>query len=144
MVEFKPATAELTPFSDEELKRLARLIKETPGSTFEIQVLLKGYKESTDAYDPDLSETREEVQKELIPADTTAVPADSTSTSAPIDQYQEIRTVYYHNDRTRKQADAIVSALTDAGVNPASLTTVVNAIPAEETQPELTIKAVVR
>jgi hypothetical protein len=52
--------------------------------------------------------------------------------------------VYYHNDRTKKQADAIVAALTGAGVDPSALTTVVNAIPAEETEPELTLKVVVR
>jgi hypothetical protein len=150
LVEFKPATAELTPFSDEELKRLARLIKATTGNTFEIQVLLKGYKESTEAYDPDLSETREEIQKELISADTTSIPSDTTAVSTdssayqPIDQYQETRIIYYHNDRTRKQADAIVEALTRAGVNASALTTVVNAIPAEGTESELTIKVVVR
>lgn len=144
LLEFKPATAELTPLSDEEIKQLARLIKATPANTFEIQVLLKGYKESTEAYDPDLSETREEIQKELIPADTTATASDSTVAYEPIELYQETKIVYYHNDRTRKQADAIVAALIGAGVSPSALTTVVNAIPSESAEPELTIKAVVR
>lgn len=143
LVEFKPATAELTPFSEEELKRLSRLIKANPALKFEIQVLLKGYKESTDQYDPDLTETREEIKRELIPADTAVVvPADSTGVAAPEPQYQDITITYYHNDRTAKQSQAIINYLVGTGVSPASLTYFINAIPGDVA--EITIKAVVK
>jgi hypothetical protein len=150
MVEFKPATSELTPFSDEELKRLSRLIKANPSHTFEIQVLLKGYKEGTEAYDPDMTETREEIQRRKIERDTTQIVAmdstsaqnDSTAITPVVEQYEDVKVVYYHNDRTQKQADAIVSYLVGTGVSPSSLKTFVNAIPGDET--ELTVKMVVR
>src|SRR5690606_13676974 len=56
LVRFKPYSAELDPSSHEDLKRLARIIKSSPGFRFEMQVMLFGYQEDSVKSNPDLTE----------------------------------------------------------------------------------------
>lgn len=164
MVEFKPNSAELESFSTEDLKRLVRLIKANPSMKFEIQVLLKGYRESTDSSDPTLTETREELKTIPVvkdatfledslssPVDTTLVQAGSTSgisdstDTTQVETFETVKVIYYHNDRTPKQAQAIVDYLIESGAPATSLSTFVNAIPGEsEDDYTLTIKTAIR
>lgn len=134
LVAFKPFTATLLPSSDKELKRLSRLIKSNPEYHFEIQVLLKGFEESNQQSNADLTEIREETSG----GDTATGTEDADSTQS------QLSIIYYHNDRTIKQAETIINALIADGVAEDKLSYVVNAIPATEEEKKLTVKAVVR
>ena len=137
LLKFKPYSSDLADKSDTELKRLARVIKANPSLKFEIQVMLSGYVEDSVRSDKDLTE---------MLVDSVTIKYDDIDTLGQL--YQRDTTVArirYHNDRTTKQADAIIQALVAQGADPTKLKYFVNAIPA--TTPEnrkLTIKAVAR
>jgi hypothetical protein len=128
-VTFQPYASSLSPESQEELKRLARIIKSHPDLGFEIQVMLTGYRESWINSDPALTEIME-VEEPSVSQDSTLVADDSVV---------QMRRMY-HNDRTAKQAQAIIDYLTNAGVNREQLSLFVNAIPGSETDEVLVIK----
>ena len=100
--------------------------------TFEIQVLLKGYREDATASDADLTETITESYPAI--ADSLTIATSMDSTAAPT------RTIY-HNDRTQRQAQALVDYLKQQGVKEEQLRVFVNAIPSEEGETELLVKA---
>lgn len=129
-VQFAPDGSTLGATSTEELKKLARMIKANPTLRFEIQVLLEGYREDSTRSDPDLTE---------MTAEAAPVTGDSTLTDTTA-----ITRVVYHNDRTAKQAQAILDYLYSQGVNSAQLTTFVNARVAEGTTRKVTVKAIAR
>jgi len=130
-VSFKPGSSDLESTSFDELKKLARLMKANSDLTFEIQVMLKGYREDSSASDPDLTETISESTPALVDSASTTTAADSTAHSQTI----------YHNDRTQRQAQSIVHYLTQQGVNESQVRIFVNAIPSEEEERELTVRA---
>jgi len=136
-VTFKPSTTTLEPASASELKKLARLINGNSTATFEIQVLLNGYLEDSVKSDPDLTE----VVYDTVVYESHTV--DSTGQEIIEDSIAVEPT--YHNNRTQKQAEAIVDFLVQQGVNRNKVAVFGNAI--EATVPEskkLTIKAVVK
>lgn len=117
---FKPHSAEL--FSAEtELRRLSRLIKNTPDMKFEIQVLLAGYTEDSVQSDPDLTE---------VIVDSTYVILETVDSFGQLGTRDSlvIKTTY-HNDRTEKQANAIIDQLVLQGVDRKNLSLFVNARP---------------
>jgi hypothetical protein len=118
--------------AEDELKRLARLIKSNPSKTFELQVELSGYKEDSLQGDPDLTEVR---------VDTITVEeplTDSLQVTEPA-----VRNTY-HNDRTIKQAEALLSYLMRQGVRREQLMYTVSALPATTGEKKTTIRAVVK
>ncbi|HEY3402035.1 MAG TPA: hypothetical protein VGK59_01545 [Ohtaekwangia sp.] len=137
LLKFKPYSNDLDEKSDTEIKRLARVIKANPTLKFEIQVMLSGYVEDSVKSDNDLTE---------MLVDSITMKYDDIDTLGQLYQRDTIvARVRYHNDRTAKQADAIIRALVAQGADPSKLKYFVNAIPA--TSPEnrkLTIKAVAR
>lgn len=137
LVKFKPYSSALDASSDAELKRLTRVMKANPTMKFEIQVMLSGYLEDSLQSDRDLTE---------MVIDSVTMPYDDIDSLGQLYQRDTVMArVRYHNDRTTKQAEAIVSALVSQGADQSKLTYFVNAIPA--TLPEnkkLTVKAVAR
>ncbi|MBL0741695.1 PD40 domain-containing protein [Chryseolinea lacunae] len=136
-VAFKPNSSTLDPTSQTELKKLVRMAKANPQVKFEIQVMLKGYQQDSLKSDPDLTEvTIDSVMRQVSDIDSLGKAYKKDTLVA--------RTIY-HNDRTQAQAKQIVDYLKLQGLDPASLTSFVNAIPVTPGEPKkLTIKVAVR
>jgi hypothetical protein len=136
-VKFLPATSNIDPVSFDDLKRLARVVKANPQFKFEIQVLLKGYEEDSIRSNADLTET---IYDSLV---TQMEDIDSLGQKYTRDTLELLTT--YSNDRTLKQAQAVIKYLSTQGADPAALSFFVNAI--EALKPEdkkITVKAFVR
>lgn len=120
LVGFKPGTSDLLPSSEGDLKRLARLIKNTTNLTFEVQVMLIGYEEDT-IQSPDLTE---------VVYDSVKMTFDDIDSLGQLYQRDTtfMRTTY-HNDRTQQQALAIINYLKGQGVDEGRLNYFVNARP---------------
>lgn len=136
-VRFKANSSDLDPASFQDLQKLARVIKGNTTLKFEIQVLMKGYKEDNVRSNPDLTE---------MVIDSIKTKFDDIDTLGQLYKRDTIivKTIF-HNDRTLSQAKAITNYLAQQGIDPASLKIFGNAIPA--TLPEdkkTTIKAVAR
>jgi hypothetical protein len=137
-ISFKPNSSEIDlRASSSIIKKFMRLVKGNPEAKFEIQTMLTGYLEDSVKSSPDLTE---------VIYDSIAGTYDEIDTAGQV--YQE-DTVYvkttYHNDRTRKQAQALADYLISQGAKPNSVTIFGNAIPA--TTPEerkLVVKARVK
>lgn len=121
-VNFKPASADLQPDADADLKRLARLIKANPELTFEVGIHLYGLEEDSIRSSPELTE----------------VSMDSIATQVgdidSLGQLIKVDTVLiktrYHNNRTEKQAFAVVDQLKRLGIPEDKLTILTEALPA--------------
>jgi Tol biopolymer transport system component len=137
LVKFEPNSSKLDASSDTELKRLVRLVKANPALRFEIQVLLNGYEEDSVQVSPDLTE---------MVVDSILSQFDDIDTLGQLYKRDTIMVkTRYHNDRTFKQAQAIITYLSSQGIETSRLTYFGNAI--EAILPEnkkLTIKAVAR
>lgn len=120
-VSFKPNSAMLTQSSNEELKRVARLIKGNPNLKFELQVMLIGYHEDSIRSGPDLTEVTYDSAKIMIDD------IDSLGQKYQRDSIT-VRTVY-HNDQTQKQANTIIDFLNTEGIPREQITIFVNARP---------------
>ncbi|HYG17819.1 MAG TPA: hypothetical protein VD816_02780 [Ohtaekwangia sp.] len=137
LVAFKPASTELEPAAEAELKRLARVIKANPQRKFEIHVLLNGYAEDSIQSDADLTE---------MTIDSVLAKYDDIDSLGQLYQRDTlVAKITYHNDRTLAQARRIVEFLAAEGADQSKLKFFGNAIPA--TAPEnrkTTVKAFVR
>lgn len=138
MLKFITSSSEIDLLASiNELNRLKRVITGNPDLKFEIQVLLSGYEEDSIQSESDLTEVIYDsihTQYEDLDSLGQVYMRDTTL----------LKTIY-HNDRTLKQSQAIVSYFVNQGVSHDRLTYFVNAIPA--TLPEdkkLTIKIVAR
>ncbi len=137
LVQFEQNSSKLSASSEADLKRLVRLAKANPALKFEIQVLLGGYEENTMQASADLTE---------ITIDSLLTQIDDIDSLGQLIKRDTMMTrTTYHNNRTTKQAEAIITYLTAQGINASQLTYFVNAIEAvlPETK-KLTIKAVAR
>jgi len=137
LVQFKPNTSELTSSSDEQLKRLVRVIKANPSFKYEIQVLLNGFVEDSVQSSPDLTE---------IVTDSIVMKIDDIDTLGQLFQRDTlVARTRYHNDRTAQQSSAVIQYLIAQGCPAGGFTTFVNAIPALAPEnKKLTVKAVAR
>lgn len=136
-VQFKPFSSELANASENELKKLIRLMKSNAKLSIELQVLLHGYKEDSVRSSPDLTETSVD------------------SLRAQIDDIDSLGQVYkrdttliktrYHNDRTQAQASSITGYLIRSGISESRIKVLTNAIEAILPEEEkLLVKAVAR
>jgi hypothetical protein len=116
-LQFKPSSSELVN-ARFELSRLARLIRSAPDFLYELQVTQRGYRESSELLDSDLTEMATDTLKIKIIASDSLTEQDSI-----------IVNTKYHNNRTEKQALAIIDQLVSLGINPESLTYTTNALP---------------
>lgn len=125
-ISFRPSTAEIElEHSENELKRIIRMMEANPDFEFELQVLMKGYKEDSLRSSADLTEVRYDTinsQLETI---------DSLGNLVVMDTFN-IKTTF-HNDRTKPQAEAVVRYLQNS-VPGGRLKIFTNAI--EATRPE--------
>lgn len=111
-----------TGHSESELQRIVRLVNGNSELLFEVDVLLEGYQADSVLSHPDLTEVRiDTVLWKYIDIDTLGqlYERDTVSTR-----------VTYHNDRTAKQAQAVVDYLVAKGVAPERLAIVARAVPA--------------
>ena len=134
---FAPYTATLDPSSEEELKRLARVLKANPELDVELQVMLTGYEEDSVQSNPDLTEV-------LIDSIATQVEEMDTLDQVHMRDTVIIHTTY-HNDRTHKQAESVVQYLVAQGTEEQRFSLFGNAIPAMlPEERKLIIKAVLK
>lgn len=136
-VQFEPNSLTLKPFSLNELKRLARLVKATPEMKWEIQVLLRSYKEDSVQSAPYLTE---------LSVDSTMTTIEDVDSSGNLINRNIYKTKnIYHNDRTEGQAKAIIAYLSAQGLPQDRFTYFRNAIAATPPEEEnLIIKATAR
>lgn len=112
-IQFKPYTAEPDDVGF-EIQRLSRLIKSSPQLNFELQVSLIGYQEDSTRSHPDLTE---------ISIDSVIIQLDDIDTLGQLYSRDSlIVKTTYHNNRTEKQALALLEQLTASGVDRSSLT----------------------
>jgi hypothetical protein len=137
LVKFKSNSADLETSSMNELKRLARVINANGQSKFEIQVMLQGYVEDSVQSNLDLTET-------IIDSLTLQYQTLDSAGQTVMKDTVVVETTF-HNDRTSKQAQTIITQLQGLGVKPENLSYFVNAIPAVSPEDRrLTVKAVVK
>jgi hypothetical protein len=138
-IKFKPYSSdiEIPSSSQAELKRFLRVVKANPNLKFEIQVMLTGYEEDSIQSGPDLTEALyDSVQATYDDIDS-------------LGQLYERDTIFvhatFHNDRTWRQAESIMSYFVSQGASEGTFTFFGNAIPATvPEQKKITIKAVAR
>lgn len=110
---FVPGTSVLTKSSNQELRRLLRMVQGNSGHAFSIEVTLKGYEIDSIQSTPDLTE---------VLVDTLRIPVtymvDSTTTAT---RDSLVVTTRYHNDRTLGQAKAIETYLIQEGIQSSRL-----------------------
>ncbi|MFN3841106.1 MAG: TolB family protein [Cyclobacteriaceae bacterium] len=117
---FKPYTSKLDD-ADSELRRLSRLIKSNPQFTYELQVILNGYREDSIQSDPDLTE---------LSIDSVIVQVDDIDSLGQLYQRDSIVVRHtWHNNRTRQQAEEIIRQLTVQGVDPNTVRYMTNVRP---------------
>lgn len=119
---FKPESSELD-HATSELRRLSRLIKNSPGLIFEVQVLLAGYVEDSVKSAPDLTESEVDSTNVILEA------IDSTGQMITRDSL--VIKTRFHNDRTEKQGNTIIDQLVVLGVDRKNLSLFVNSRPEE-------------
>lgn len=136
-VGFQENSATLMPESENELKRVARLIKGNPNYQFEIQVMMTGYLEDSIKSSPDLTE---------VLYDSVLTTYDDIDSLGQLYQRDTVMvSVRYHNDRTADQAQTVVAYLAAQGIDENRLNYFVNAIPAvNEERKRIVVKARVK
>jgi len=136
-VRFKPYGSELENTSQNELRRLSRLIKSIPDLKTEIQVLLIGYEADSVKSNPDLTE---------VTLDSIEYYIDEIDSLGQLYQRDTMVAEYtYHNDRTQAQAQAIVEQLVALGCDRNNLIYFVNARPeAIVEERKIVVKAVMK
>ena len=134
---FVPNSSTLERTSEEELKRLARVLKANPQYNVEMQVMLTGYEEDSVQSSPDLTE---------MVIDTVVVQVEDIDTLGQLFTRDSlIVDTVYHNDRTHQQAERIIEYLVAQGADEQSFSHFGNAIPAILPEDrKLTIKAVLK
>ncbi|MFZ6012885.1 MAG: TolB family protein [Bacteroidota bacterium] len=138
MVKFKPNSSELdVAASSQELKRLVRVVNGNPAAKFEIQVLLTGYLEDSIQSSPDLTE---------VIIDSIKTQFDDIDSLGQLYKRDSVMVkTTYHNDRTLRQAQAIIDYLVSQGGKPDNFRYFGNAIPAALPENRKTVvKAVLR
>jgi hypothetical protein len=137
-LKFKIPTGELDASSAQnELKRIARVLNGNPTIKAELQVMLTGYEEDTTQSSNDLTEVLyDSISSQYEVADTTG---------AVVMRDTVIVKSLYHNDRTAKQAQALIDYFSAQGIPSARFSVMTNAIPALKPEDKkLTIKIVAR
>jgi hypothetical protein len=113
-VTFLENSAILAQTANNELRRLSRLLKSNPQIKAEIEVVLEGYEEDSVQSKPDLTE---------MAIDSVEYYYEDIDTAGQLYQRDTLIAEFrYHNDRTAKQAKAIVDKLIALGCNANGLT----------------------
>ena len=108
--------------SQRELQRVVRMVTSNPGLKFEVQVLFEGYEEDSVQSHPGLTEMAiDSVHWNYVDIDTLGQLYERDTASIKIT---------YHNDRSVKQAEALVNYLISKGAHEEKVGGFANAIPA--------------
>lgn len=135
-IRFKANSAELEK-ENAELRRLSRLLKSSPELDYELHVSFIGYEENQMPVNPDLTEVS--VDSVLFQIDE----VDSLGQTHSRDSL--VVETMYHNNRTEKQATAIIDELTALGVDRSRLSYTVSMVPEPELENRKTkVKLVAR
>lgn len=111
-IQFKPFTSEPDDVGF-EIQRLSRLIKSSPQLSFELQVSLVGYQEDSIRSHPDLTE---------ISIDSVIIQLDDIDTLGQLYSRDSVVVkTTNHNNRTEKQALALVEQLVASGIDRSAL-----------------------
>lgn len=118
-VSFEPYSASLTKEAVYDLNRLLFLMKKNPEKKIEIGVHIPELKTNTVQSDKDLTESIMEtvtVQKQIETMDT--IIEDSLMVLVPSTKTieEQVEKITYHNDRTQKQANAVLEYLKSKGI----------------------------
>jgi hypothetical protein len=128
LIEFHGNTAEITPASSAELKRVARLIRGNPDRQFEIKVVMTGYMEDSIRSNPELTEVRfDSIRTTMHTMASTKLNPDSV-----VEMHDTVIVrQWFHNDRTRQQAEAVVAGLERQGIPAGRISIEAIALPGE-------------
>ncbi len=133
-IQFLPNSAVLDD-ANFEIRRLSRLIKASPELRFELHVLLAGYEEASERSNNDLTEVKTDSVVHKIQF--------YNAEGQPSERDSVVVNTVYHNNRTEKQAQAILEALATFGVDRNVISCVVNARPATPVEEKRTSIAVI-
>ncbi|MEK6781644.1 MAG: hypothetical protein AABY93_08055 [Bacteroidota bacterium] len=153
-VYFSPYSIKIDQSSNQELRRLVRLIKGNPAYKFNIDVTLFGLQQDSIQSNPDLTEIQADtthipvtytIRSETLVSDSLSTTLDSLTTTldsltTSIDSVTTVTRdsivvkVTYHNNRTEKQAESIRNYLISQGIEAGNLAISFKAI--GETVPE--------
>lgn len=113
-----------------EFRRLSRLLK-TNAFRYELQVLLQGYEEDSVQSTPDLTE---------MISDTVIFTVHDIDTLGQLFDYDSIVVqTHFHNNRTDKQAEALLNKLETLGISRNRFAVIVNARPEEYAEKRKTV-----
>ena len=107
-ISFKANSHEINPSSNQELRRLTRMIQGNPDKSFSVLVTLAGYEKDSVRSNPDLTE---------VIIDTLKFPTQFKIDSLTMGTRDSLVIKQtYHNDRTLQQAKTIGEYLINAGI----------------------------
>jgi len=136
-ISFKPNSFELTTSSNQELRRLVRMIKGNLTLSFNLDITLFGYRQDSIQLDEDLTEEYADTLR--IPVQYTVNDTISNATSIVTRDSLVVKKMF-HNDRTPHQSLEVVNYLVSQGVPAKNLTVSHHAITALPENRKLLIK----
>ncbi|HEY5823564.1 MAG TPA: hypothetical protein VIT44_04320 [Cyclobacteriaceae bacterium] len=140
-VSFKSNSFELATSSNQELRRVVRMIKGNPTLSFNLDITLFGYRQDSVQRDGDLTEEY---------ADTLRIPLQYTITdtvsNATLSMFRDSLVVkkMFHNDRTPHQSLEVVNYLVGQGVPAKNLIVSHHAVAALPENRKLLVKIIVK
>jgi autonomous glycyl radical cofactor GrcA len=135
VVEFQDNATDVTPASAAELKRVVRLIKGNTDREFAVKVVMTGYQEDSIRSSPELTEIRYDSIWTTVEVLDTAYVETGDSLVQVLDTLERDTLVVrpmFHNDRTQRQAEAVVAYLERQGIPVGRLGIETSALPGEE------------
>jgi outer membrane protein OmpA-like peptidoglycan-associated protein len=141
-VSFKPNSIELTPASNQELRRVVRLIKGNPSLNFNLDITLFGYLQDSVQSDADLTEEYADTLK--IPISYTITDSTSADIGKTMTRDSLVVKKMYHNDRTPHQSLEVANYLMSQGVPAKNISLSHHAIAALPENKKLIVKISVK
>lgn len=141
-VAFKPKSVELDASSNQDLRRLARMIKGNPTFNYIIDVSLFGYLQDSVQRDADLTELFADTLK--FPVSFTQIDTSLADSIKTITRDSVVLRKMYHNNRTPDQAMTIVNYLTGQGIPAKNLNTSHHAVAALPENRKIVVKVIVK
>jgi hypothetical protein len=137
-ISFKPNSFELASASNEELRRVVRMIKGNPSLQFNLDITLYGYRQDSVQTDADLTETYADTLR--IPVLYTVTDSASIDVGKTLTKDSIVIKPMFHNDRTPHQSLEIVNYLVGQGVPAKNLSVSHQAIAALPENRKLLVK----
>jgi WD40-like Beta Propeller Repeat len=139
---FKPNSFELESTSNQELRRVVRMIKGNTGLKFNLDITLHGYQQDSVQSDADLTEMYVDTLK--IPVTYTVIDTTSIDSVKTMTRDSVVIKKTYHNDRTPYQALEIVNTLLSQGIPAKNLSVSHHALAARPEDRKLIIRLIAK